>query len=47
LANSNAKLSKVPLIIERINASLLIDEGKILKTMIADMLIKGGSNENK
>ena len=35
MANSNAKLSEVHLITNLINAFLLIDDGKSLKTMIA------------
>ena len=35
MANSSAKLSEVHLITNLINASLLIDDGRSLKTMIA------------
>ena len=35
VANSNAKLSEVHLITNLINAFLLIDDGRSLKTMVA------------
>ena len=42
MANSNAKLSEVHLITNLINAFLLIDDGKSLKTMIAETVDKRG-----